>query len=523
MIGYIFSDPNFAPLPGSGWTIGSPAFALDLATPAVYAAAMMPDHPQARRWMASGLAALRDDFHRAVGGPGGPAAVSPGAAVSALAARLPVMRAAQNSGLDDPMRWPEVRASLELLRSLHSPLDPRVGRRLLVPLGGTAAWQDDAGAVFAMAAAGMKPIDEKMASTWMTMYHEYGADVGAGGDLARDVFLVDPSPTAARIDPAAWTSRRLPGLGVVLRSRAGTPGETFASFKCGGAAGYHAEELSFHFYGAGMPIALDWACGDRPRAEQEHMHNRANLGTNENMDAVGDLLAMAESAAGDVAVGQVRSDRLRRMPRYPQDIMRHESFPRRTLAAEARYRRFLLLVKHPAGPMEDYLVIRDEFVSSEPATFNLFVLARSVRQHDRTFTFDGQLAADAVLFMATPDADNARAGAWGWPAPDESSLVPKDFRLGTDRWRTGEFQQGVRIPETPGRPFLAVLYPYRKGSMPPTFQALAGGRGVRVTLGSASEDVYLATEPPLEAGGQATVRRDGQTTVILKAKAVPAM
>jgi len=530
MIGYMFTDPNFVAPPGSGWNAGRTDSSVDLYAPAVYAAAMMPDHPHAKRWMTTALANLRDDFRRAVAGPGGPAAESPGTEAAALAARLPLMRAAQNSGLDDPMRWPELRQSVEFLRNLHTPPDPRLGRRMLVPFGGTEPWQDAAGAVFGMAAAGARSFDQPLAAAWMAMYRDYYGDTGSG-DLARDLLVVDQSIPAAKFDPGAWTSRRMTGFGAVLRSRAGTPSETFAAFKCGAATGeYRGDEMAFHFYGAGMPIALDWSSGGRPRPEQEHMHNRSSLGDSENLDAIGELAAMAETPAADVAVGQVRGDRLRRMPQYPGEITAHESFPRRQLPSQARYRRYLMLVKHPAarspdeaGPMEDYLVIRDEFVSTEPATFNLFVLARSVRQDDRTFFFDGQLAADAALFMAAPDPDKVRTDRWGWPKTDDALLVPKDFRIGADRWRVGELQQWVRIAETPGRPFLAVLYPYRKGTPPPKFEVLAGGRGVRVTVGGASEEVYLATDPPPEAGGQAAIRRDGQTTVIMKPKTVPAL
>jgi hypothetical protein len=50
----------------------------------------------------------------------------------------------------------------------------------------------------------------------------------------------------------------------------------------------------------------------------------------------------------------------------------------------------------------------------------------------------------------------------------------------------------------------------------PQFQSLAGGKGVRVSLGGESEEVYLSTDPAPGIGGQAVVRREGQTTVILK-------
>jgi len=529
LLGYVFTDPHYAPPAASGWDAASHAGFEDIYTVPIYAAALMPDHPHARRWMTAGLAALREDFQRASPLPDGAGSACPADQAAALAPMLALMRTAQHSGLDDPFGWSGVRVGLEYLRNLHTPPDPRLGRRGLAPIGDAAPWQDGVGALFGAAAAGLRRADPRLSAVWMALYRDYYGQDGSG-DLARDVLLADPSAPAARPEDAAWPSRRYAGFGAVLRSRAGTAGETFAAFKCGASRGhYHGDELGFHFFGAGMPIALDWNSGKAPRAVQEHMHNRVSLGDDENMDGAGELLVVETSPAGDVAVGQVRSDRLRKMPHYPHEAVRGAAYSRRELASESRYRRFLLLVKHSppgeaeaAGPgLEDYLVIRDELVSTEPATFNLFVLARSVRQEDRAFIFDGQLAADAVLYMATPDPDRVRLDRWAWPKQDESSMIPKDFRVGTDRWRTGELQQWLRVTEVRGRPFLAVLYPHPKGALAPQFEPLAGGKGVRVTLGDSSEEIYLATDPAPDAGGQAVIRRGGQTAILLRAKAVP--
>ncbi len=522
LVGYLFSDPNYWPGYANGWDVGNPNFHTDMYTLTILAAAMMPDHPHAGRWMEFGIRNLRDDLGRVVFMPGGAGLECPGYNAYGLGNMLTVMRSIQNSGLDDPFRWPEVRASLEYLRLLHTPPDPRLGRRSLASVGDTHPWQDGVGVVFGMAAAGMLRADPAFATRCMAMYrHYYGND--GSGDLARDALLVDPAIPEGRLEEMDWASHEFPGFGAVLRSRFGRPDETFASLKCGPARGhYQGDELSFHFFGAGMPIALDWHCGYTPRPDQEHMHNRVNLGDDENMDAVGEFLAFRSTDAGDLAVGQVRSSRLRKMPHYAHEITWQASYPRRELVSEARLRRYLLLVKHAAGDsMADYLVIRDELVSPEPATFNLFVLARSVAQDGRRFLFDGQLAADAVAYVATPAPERFRLDRWAWPKQDDSSMIPPDFQIGKDRWRVGELQQWLRVSAAPGEPFLVVLYPYRKGEPPPAFEPLADGKGVRVTAAGKSEEVYLATDPAPDAGGQAVVRREGRRNVVLKAKEVP--
>jgi hypothetical protein len=565
LLAYVFTDPNYQPGAAGGWEPGSgdPA-GLHCIIP-LYAAAMLPDHPHAGRWSAAALAALREDLRRTGAVPADakgqePAAgpLPPAQQAAALVPILAAMRIAAGARLEDPFRWPQVRPAVEMLMGLHTPPDPRLGRRDLAPFGGASGaegrggsveggaspWHDGVGAIFGLAAAGFREADGAFAAQCAALYRNYyGA--GASGDLAADLAAAEAGGPA-RLE-AALAARAWPGFGAVLRSRAGTDREAFVAFKCGpppstgGRTGPRAsagpDEMAFQFFGAGMPVAPGWHAAPPLRMVAEHMYNRITLGDSENMDAAGELLALESADAADVAVGQVRATALRKLPRWPQEIGRAAAFPRRTLAAEVRWRRYLLLVKHAAGPLEDYLVVRDELASAEPSAFNLWVLGRSVRQDGRLFYFDGQLAADAVVFVAAPDVDRVRLDRWAWPRQDESSMIPEDFRpkvegvrspdgvrllTPSSTWRTGELQQHLSVGAGPGEDYLVVVYPLRKGSPVPEFQVLAKGKGVRVTLSGATEDVFLAADPAPEAGGQASVRRGGQTAVILKPGDVPA-
>ncbi|MCX5683918.1 MAG: hypothetical protein NT049_09565, partial [Planctomycetota bacterium] len=436
LLAYVFTDPNYQPGAAGGWDPGgSPD---DLYVIPLYAAAMLPDHPHAARWAAAALAAMRDDFRRAAGPPVKPAA---------LAQVLARMRSAQNGRLEDPFRWSEVRPALEFLMSLHSPPDPRLGRRDLAPFAAAsssadrkvvgasaqgaapapsaaAAWNDDLGAVFGLAAAGLREADPKLAAQSLALYRDYCGS-GSGSDFIADLAAAEVSHAAA-LDPALFASREWPGFGAVLRSRFGSDRETMAAFRCGLSRG--PGEMAFHFYGAGMPVALAWHAAPPLRIEEESHYNRMSVGEQENMDAPAELLALASTPAADVAVGQSQATVLRKLPRFPHEIAGAAAYPRRTLASETRWRRYLALVKHAAGgPLEDYLVIRDELTSTEPEALNLWVLARSVRQEGRCFYFDGQLAADLVAFVASPDVDRIRVEQWSWPRQDESSMIPAGF------------------------------------------------------------------------------------------------
>lgn len=91
----------------------------------------------------------------------------------------------------------------------------------------------------------------------------------------------------------------------------------------------------------------------------------------------------------------------------------------------------------------------------------------------------------------------------------------------SEKWMYGEYQTWIRLESKPGTPILWVLYPYEKGTTPPTYEALANGTGVRVTLGGKSQEIYLSTDPADGIPGQAVLRRDGQEEVLFAPGTIP--
>lgn len=90
-------------------------------------------------------------------------------------------------------------------------------------------------------------------------------------------------------------------------------------------------------------------------------------------------------------------------------------------------------------------------------------------------------------------------------------------------WLYGEIQHWIRLNTRPGTPVMWVLYPTDPGEEAPTFESLADGTGVRLTLNGESQEIYLATNPTEGVAGQAVLRRDGQETVLIPLDAVPAL
>lgn len=120
----------------------------------------------------------------------------------------------------------------------------------------------------------------------------------------------------------------------------------------------------------------------------------------------------------------------------------------------------------------------------------------------------------------TGDAANA---AWlqRIRASQGKALVPPPGWRADAPWMYGEYQQWLRLESKPGTPVTWVLYPYQRGAATPNFTTLADGRGVRVTLGDETEEIYLATDSEGMAG-QVVVRRNGVEEVLVPHGYLPA-
>lgn len=167
---------------------------------------------------------------------------------------------------------------------------------------------------------------------------------------------------------AQLKSEELPGYGVIFHDQYGSATESFLAFKAGpNRAKMHGDQLSFHYATQNRGVLVDHFSGSNPRAEQEHMHNRVSFTPDNptwkyaNMDGYERLIAFKNGTLGDVAVGQVESNRLRSEPQYPNEIVTQEKAAIYPLEAPLVYRRTMVMVKPGATPGGvAYFVIRDQ-------------------------------------------------------------------------------------------------------------------------------------------------------------------
>jgi hypothetical protein len=211
-----------------------------------------------------------------------------------------------------------------------------------------------------------------------------------------------------RADPKSFVTEEIPGFGVIFRNRPGTDRETYLAFKAGPNRGhYHGDQLSFHLCGNAMPLAVDHHCSYKPRAGQEHMHNRVAFSTPTlpfaNMDGYERLLAFKTSPTVDVAIAQVESDRLRAMREFPPEEW-DARLPEERLARTLIYRRTIVLLKG----QRDVFVIRDQFWGPKlDAHYHLHVLG------DRCERDGSWIRTDRLsVFVAAPERFEFAPFSW---------------------------------------------------------------------------------------------------------------
>ena len=387
------------------WSPENPNFFTDFMRVPILETTRLKEHPNFPDFARRAEAAMREDVDNTVTLPGGAGQEAPGYLAHALETWRGMAPACKAHLGFDPTTWPRFKAAEEFLFRLSQP-DGDIRR--FNPAGDTHPGPD-----------GSKPIGE------------YGA-----GREAKTL-----------------TTEELPGFGVVFRNRPGTPQETYLSFKSGPNRGhYHGDQLAFHYCAGARPLAVDHYCSYKPRAGQEHMHNRVAFSTPElpyaNMDGHERLIAFKTSPNVSVAMGQVESERLRGVEALPPEKW-HDITRLSPLPTPLVYRRTVVALNNGA---QDYFVMRDQYAGPEiTATYCLHVLGEKIEHKAQTINFD-----NLTLFCAAP-------------APFEFSALPWSHANGGKT----ESTQGARLTIKGSRgQFITVLYP---GANPPAMSALPNG------------------------------------------------
>ncbi|MFP4260541.1 MAG: hypothetical protein ACLFS1_05620 [Opitutales bacterium] len=423
-LGYIFTDPDHWPGWHHGWSPGNPNFHTDKYMGAVYTASALPEHPHAREWLEYGLQNFKDDISKAVVGPDGVGVECPGYSGYSLAHQLDIMRTLRDNGLESVVeRAAEVKKNGLWHRKLITPYDYRIGHRHEAPHGDTHRWSSGLAAGFGKLAYLYQDHDPLFAAEMLGTLQLLKDSGDRSKKLNIDKWLGSSTIPVSPADPETmdWSSQAFEGFGAVLRDGFGTDGESFVSIKAGFTSGhYHNDDMAFHFYSGGDPISLDYNCSYSPRGDHAGLHNKLTFGKTgnlqhnrekyafEGMEQAGgraEVLAFESTDSADLLVAELSSDRLTMSPVFPKDHEFNRKYPSRDVDP-ITHRRSLLFIKHADGSEgADYLVVRDETISSEPQQINLHLLASNLKVQGNRVAATGQWGKDMEVAFFPVDVE----------------------------------------------------------------------------------------------------------------------
>lgn len=220
-----------------------------------FSAALIPDHPQGKRWLETGMA-----YVRYKGGTN----IAPGGAWSELISYYPASAptlvhgalVAEQAGLLDESTRKLATGPVDFTLNLLSPPDPRFGIRVIPGFGheGYMAFNQ-----WTPAAALLEKTDPQRAAIYAWAWQQQGEPGETQHCNGFSLMTSDRGKMADTITPEmvrkTLTSVNIPGFGAVLRAHVGDPNETYFGYRQGYLASHSdCNQGDFVLYAKGAPL-----------------------------------------------------------------------------------------------------------------------------------------------------------------------------------------------------------------------------------------------------------------------------
>lgn len=501
---YLLSEPDFNPR-GSMVHLGNPNMPINRFFALVFAAALIPDHPQAHEWLDVAGEYLRYKLAMNEGINGTWSEL-----ITYFHASCPfLMQAAtildQSGTLDDTtarLAAMPGRFALELL----SPPDPRFGRRMQLGWGHEGYFVYP----FWQAAPLVRDADPELARALAWGWDQLGRPVEAAHDLGFTERLLSIHELADGLPddyvPPHLQSTWLPGFGAVLRAHAGSTDETCLQYRQGYLTSHcDANQGDFVLYSKGAPLTTfslfgyslhDVESVPSPFGKLDKTfgwHNRVRFRSQDNRGGW----------PGGGPISQVHahffsdsSDYLRGLGDYPPQC----------------WTRQILFLKSKLAAGPNYFVFRDSFHrlegtsrDLEPKWWYLRTLGDSKRvtSSEHELDYNSPFGAGLNVHFLTPQSvrvQQAQAthlgplwyqAAVNWRNAG-SPVVEDDWKGNRDGITVRETMTVSAVgPVAAGDDIFCVLYPYAPGEHLPRYELLGDG-AARITTSEATDYVFLS-------------------------------
>jgi hypothetical protein len=404
---------------------------------------------------------------------------------------MPAFWALRHCGVKDYSTDPNVLAGGRFMLKVYGPADPRDGDQRQPPPIGHHPHVHKKFPMLAWLAAFIKDADPALSSNLMWAWREAGSPVQnfydhsgpTAGVFTRHFVFHDPSIPAIAPEVGSYD---LPHVGAVLRSQGIDPQGSYLFLKAGPVHSHHDEdEGSFHFFGRGVPLALDGL--QIQNGATAAQHNAVTFG------CYGQPSGRVEQFATTPTADYVRA------------VIAPRAFSCDAMFIDGTHRsgwvRELLLVKAPAPGGVEYLVVKDSALGPDAPQWNLDVLS----------TAPQLVAPDHVWYPGHPEFGMGMDVIFCEPAAPEvafeagivnpalltpegrATLTPKELAYTvTEHWL-------LHVPAGPGSTFVAVLFPRRADEPAPQVEYLAREETLAITHAEGRDLVFLRPNATLPA------------------------
>ncbi|MGA2066783.1 MAG: hypothetical protein ABSG86_17530 [Thermoguttaceae bacterium] len=271
--------------------------------------------------------------------------------------------------------------------------------------------------------------------------------------------------------PPALPSTAIRGWGAVLRSRPGTPGESYVLFRCDPFVGRFLNiENAFQLHARGCPLVVTPQGagfeGDEPFGSLGR--NKVSFNGNgvyeEWWGQLGVLEEFHSLGTCDYVRGFVRGDAYQHKGMIWSQSYRDKPY----------YHRRHLLDVHG-----DYYVLADEVRCDYPSDFTLNILADAVKQEGATARFTGRFAADLDVHFLAPAGPRIE--------------TKKAVMIVGPEYAKREPVLWLHTSAEPNQPWLTVLAPFVRGSeTPPQVRRLGEMLALQVARADGTDYVFLS-------------------------------
>ena len=539
--GYIYTDLDAWPGWHNGWGPGNPNFHTDKYMASLYAAVTLRQHPHAGEWLAFGRSCLDGDLAKVLIAPDGVGSECPGYSGYALGLQAKVADALLEQGLGNALAEnPLVAKNITWHRKLLTPFDRRLGIRHEAPIGDTHRWS--AGAKFEELLPFYQQTptaDELKGAQALTKATGPGAAGTEKLDWSSQAFAGFGAILRHRFgepEESFLTLKSGPVSGHYHNDD-----QTFHWYHRGTPI---ALDYNCSYHPRGDHAALHNGITLGNAGTIKHNARGTEVPALEQPYGTAAVTRFATTPTADLVVAERRITDLGMTPIDPYDSEFNRDYPGRKV--DAAHRRLLLLAKQPKGSaFSDYLVVRDELRTTEPQQVNLHLLARDAVVDGNLVHLTGQWDQDILVAVveATDLKIDSRMWAYAdeWMAPPEEFLpkpgettaawdaripaqrpaagwkptfVPKDQPEANSKrwseliaatngmammpppgwtatWTYGECQRWLRCSTKPGSPVTMVIYPYARGTTPPTI--VRDGDVITISVGKETQHVRLGS------------------------------